>query len=256
MDTPRSASGPAVIVVALPWEAAPLAKVLGLRGDGVHDGVTQYRGDGDRVLLLQAGMGLDGATRALASLDKPAVLLSAGFCGGVGPEVGLGSIVVASRVIRNNASFPADPMLLETATRTLKSLGFPFHVGTLRTVDEVRIPTGRAPGPDDPHILAVDMESAYLADAARHLGVPFLGIRAVSDTPTEPWALEGTAFLDRDGRLKPMTVAASILRHPSSLLRMLHLAFKLRPTMRQLAQGIDAILKGHPNLFPPSRPRQ
>ncbi|MFQ5960111.1 MAG: hypothetical protein ACE5MG_01855 [Candidatus Methylomirabilales bacterium] len=251
MDTPRSASGSAAIVVALPWEAAPLAKYLGLRGDGVHDGVTQYRGGGDRVLLLQAGMGLDGAVRALASLDKPAVLLSAGFCGGVGPEVGLGSIVVASRVIRNSTSFPADPMLLETATRTLKTLGLPFHVGTLRTVDEVLTLTGSVPGPEDPHILAVDMESAYLADAARHLGVPFLGIRAVSDTPAEPWAVEGRAFLDPDGRLKPMSVTASILRRPASGPRMLHLAFKLRLATRQLAQGIDALLKEHPNLFPP-----
>ena len=249
MDTPRSARGATALVVALPWEAIPLAKYLGLRRDGVHDGVTHYRGNGDRVLLLQAGMGLDGAARALSSLDKPAAIVSTGFCGGVGSELGLGSVVVASHVVRDTASFPADPVLLDTATRALKRIGLPFHVGALLTVNDVVRPGDEVQGRTDLPILAVDMESGYLAEAARRQGIPFLGIRVVSDTPAEPWAAEGRVFLDPDGRLRPVTITTSILRHPFWIPRMLQLASKLRLATRQLAQGIEAFLKEHPSLL-------
>lgn len=251
----RSAAGPAAIVVALPWEAIPLAKHLGLRRDGVHDGVTRYRG-GDRILLLQSGMGRHGASRACASLDQPALILSTGFCGGVGPEIGLGSIVIASQVVRERTAFPADPVLLETATRTLKALGVPFHVGILRTVDEVVTPARTAQGPQDPHVVAVDMESAYVADAARRLGIPFLAIRVVSDTPAEPWAAHGKMFLEADGRFNPVRLLASLLRHPSWIPRMGRLAVTLRRATRHLAQGIAAILRDRSNRLSPVWPQQ
>ncbi|MEE9182773.1 MAG: hypothetical protein V3U33_09435 [candidate division NC10 bacterium] len=243
MRISRLAPGPAAIVVALSWEAAPLAKHLGLHRHEVHNGITRYRGRGDRVLLLQGGMGQRGVERALAWLEEPSLILSAGFCGGIGPGLGLGEVVITSQVLRDLESFPADPFLLETATHALKTIGLPFHVGTILTVDEVVAPGEGTRGAADRQILAVDMESAYLAEAARRRGVPFLGIRVVSDTPTEPWATEGKLFLEPDGRLKPASLAASLLRHPSRLPRMLRLAPKLRRATRQLAHGIDALLK-------------
>lgn len=243
MSNSQLAPGPAAIVVALPWEAAPIAKHLGLRRDGVHAGVVEYRGWEDRVLLLQAGMGLNGAARALVRLDKPALILSAGFCGGVGPGLGLGDVVVASHVMRNTDSFPAEPSILKSATRALKTIGLPFHVGPILTVDEVVNPAEGFPGRADLQILAVDMESAYLADAARRQSIPFLGIKVVSDTPAEPWAAEARRFLDLDGRLKAVSLAATLFRHPSWIPRMVRLASKLRLATRQLAQGTKALLE-------------
>jgi adenosylhomocysteine nucleosidase len=196
-------------------------------------------------------MGADGAARAVSHLAKAAAILSAGFCGAVEPGLRLGSVVVASQVVRDTASFLADPLLLETATRALARIDLPFHVGTILTVDRVITPGDDMHARTDLHISAVDMESGYLAEAARRQGIPFLGIRAVSDTPTEPWATEGRVFLKPDGRLKPVTLAASILKHPSWVPRMLQLVFTLRLATRQLAQGIEALLKEHPNLLPP-----
>ncbi len=243
MSNSQLVPGPAAIVVALPWEATPIAKHLGLRRDGVHAEVVEYRGQEDRVLLLQAGMGPRGAARAFVRLDKPALILSAGFCGGVGPGLGLGDVVVASHVMRNTDSFPAEPLVLEAATRALKTIGLPFHVGPILTVDDVVTPAEGLEGRADLQILAVDMESAYLAEAARRQGVPFLGIRVVSDTPAEPWAAEARSFLDQDGRLKAVSLAATLFRHPSWIPRMVRLASKLRFATRQLAQGTKALLE-------------
>jgi hypothetical protein len=87
------------------------------------------------------------------------------------------------------------------------------------------------------------MESAYLAEAAEWRGIPFLAIRVVSDTAAEPWAARGSAFLASDGCLKPMAVAASLLRHPSWIPPMLHLASRLRIATRHLARVIHALLQ-------------
>ena len=136
----RLAPGAAAIVVALPWEATPLAKHLGLTKSEVLDEVTRYHGWGGRLLLIQAGMGAHGAARALTSLETPSLLLSAGFCGGLRPEIGLADIIIGSQVVRNTGSFPADPFLLESASRAFKTIDCPVHVGTILTVDEVVTP--------------------------------------------------------------------------------------------------------------------
>ena len=244
MGLSRVGSGPAAIVVALPWEAVPLAKDLGLLKQGLQDGVTFYRGWEDRLLLLQAGMGREGAARATLFLEKPVLLLSAGFCGGTGPEVRLGDLVVGSRVVGIPQSFPADPSLLDRATRTLKALALPFHTGTILTVDRVASPTHqREEGWREMGVLAVDMESAYLADWAEQQGIPFLAIRVVSDTPSEPWAAEAGLFIASDGRLRPGALFAHLLRHPFSISRLIPLARKLREATAHLTKGIRALLK-------------
>lgn len=239
------APGPAAIVVALSWEAAPIARHLGLRRHGVQRGVTQYRGGDERIHLLQVGMGPRGAARALGCLEEkqPALLLSAGFCGGVGTEVSLGDMLVASQVVRHTGSFPADPLLLKTASRVLKTIGLPFQMGSILTVDEVVAPGEGIREMGDLQIQAVDMESAYLAEGARRQGIPFLAMRVVSDTPTEPWAAQGKLFVKPDGRLKPVSLAASLLHHPSWIPRLFRVGSTLRRATRQLARGIEALLK-------------
>ena len=239
----RLAPGPAVIVVALPWEATPLTKHLHLRRSEIRDGVTRYRGWGDRLLLIQAGMGAHGVARALTSLEKFSLLMSAGFCGGVGAGAQLGDVVIGSQVILDAVSFPADPLLLEGAASAFKRFGFPFHIGTILTVDEVLPLAPGFQGRTQPEILAVDMESAHLAETAKRHGVPFLSIRVVSDTPTTPWATEGRHFVRPDGRLKPASLAAVLMKHPSRIARLLQLAVTLRPATRRLAHGIEALLK-------------
>jgi adenosylhomocysteine nucleosidase len=235
--------GPAAIVTALSWEAAPVSRHLGLRRRRTASGVAQYADAEDRVVLLQGGIGAGGAARAVARLDHPALILSVGFCGGLGRVLAVGDLVVASCVVRGSMSYPADPFLLERATRAIKHTGFPCHVGTLQTVDEVIVLRAEGSGQTEASPLAVDMESAHLAEAAQQAAIPFLGIRVVSDTPGEPWAAYGSRFLHADGRLNLVTLGAALLRQPSWSLRLVHLAVTLRRAARQLARAIEAVLK-------------
>jgi nucleoside phosphorylase len=188
-------------------------------------------------------MGKEGVARATLSLEKPALLLSAGFCGGIGPELKVGDLVVGSRVVGTSRSFPADPSLLDSATRALKADTLPFSTGTILTGDRVVSPTyQQEEGWREMGVLAVDMESAYLADWAARQGIPFLAIRVVSDTPAEPWAAEAGLFITPGGRLKLGALFVHLLQHPFSISRMIALARKLREATTRLTAGIRAFL--------------
>jgi hypothetical protein len=87
------------------------------------------------------------------------------------------------------------------------------------------------------------MESAHLAEGAKHRGIPFLGIRIASDTLAEPWVAEGRRFVASDGRLKVAALATFLVRHPSWIPRLLSLAPKLRRATLELGRAIRVLLK-------------
>lgn len=76
--------------------------------------------------------------------------------------------------------------------------------------------------------IAADMESAALAGLAREAGVPFVAIRAISDTATAkvPWWL-GVA-IDDAGRISLADVLKQIALHPAEWTAVAHLAFGFR----------------------------
>jgi 4-hydroxy-3-methylbut-2-enyl diphosphate reductase len=113
----------------------------------------------------------------------------AGVCGSLDPAVRPGAVVVASEVMvlvgsdagsdamtRTVARCPSAPLL----ARELQRAGLTVHVGPILSVGRL------ADGRDRQRLrrtgaVAVDMESAWLAEAAA--GRPFAVVRAVSDAP-------------------------------------------------------------------------
>jgi nucleoside phosphorylase len=61
---------------------------------------------------------------------------------------------------------------------------------------------------------AVDMENAIVQKAAEAAGIPFVGIRAVSDNAHQAVDAELLMVLDEFGRPKPLAVAGLLLRRP------------------------------------------
>lgn len=132
------------------------------------------------ALVLRSGM---GAARARAtalvaagiSADAVAV---AGFCGAVAGGLRAGDVVVASEVRGPDGVTPCSSGAIVAA---LAALGIErVHVGPLACVDHLvhGAQRGLLAGAG---VLAVDMESAWLAPAAA--GRPFAVLRVVLDTP-------------------------------------------------------------------------
>jgi 4-hydroxy-3-methylbut-2-en-1-yl diphosphate reductase len=133
------------------------------------------------------GMGPERARAAVPALsaDPAQAMLVLGFGGGLRPDSRLCEVVVAEQVLAvdEHGSPSGEPIVCggtEALAAALADCGLEVRRGLVASVD--RIVTGEARermlacG-----ALAVDMESAWVAAAAR--GRPFAVVRVLSDTP-------------------------------------------------------------------------
>jgi 4-hydroxy-3-methylbut-2-enyl diphosphate reductase len=129
--------------------------------------------------ILRSGMGPARARIAAArglAVESPAVAVM-GFCGGVAPELRAGDIVCATELRREGGmAIPVPGSALLAAA--LRRRGLRVHVGPILSIDRIAGPAERRAWIDD-GVLAVDMESAWLAEAAD--GRPFAVVRVVLD---------------------------------------------------------------------------
>jgi len=133
------------------------------------------------------GMGPRRAMDAVPGLlsDPAAALLIVGFGGGLPADSRLCDVVVASEVVAiDGEGMPVGEPIACTTAGALESAlarqGMPTCLGTVASVQEIVTGEARsrmlASG-----AIAVDMESAWVAQAAR--GRPFAVVRVLSDTP-------------------------------------------------------------------------
>jgi 4-hydroxy-3-methylbut-2-enyl diphosphate reductase len=137
--------------------------------------------------VRSTGMGPQRARAAVPSLsaDPARMMVVLGFGGGLRPDSRLCEVVVAEQVVAvdEHGTPSGEPIAcrgVEGLAAALSDFGLEVRRGLVASVD--RIVTGDARermlacG-----ALAVDMESAWVADAAR--GRPFAVLRVLSDTP-------------------------------------------------------------------------
>jgi 4-hydroxy-3-methylbut-2-enyl diphosphate reductase len=173
------------------------------------------RTPGARVLRTEMGASRAriAAARALA-IDVRAVAVG-GVCAGVAPGLKAGDLVCATELRLEGGRTTSVPAAAELAA-ALERRGLRAHLGPLLSLD-------RLAGPDERRhlsatgVLAVDMESAWLADGAG--GRPFAVLRAVADPAgrrlVDPRTLlEGTRALLALRRAAPALAEWATLAEP------------------------------------------
>lgn len=205
-----------VVVCAVPAERRALR---GLVGRGVEVHVT--------------GMGAAATARAAAALvaRRPRALVAAGFCGALDPALRPGDLVAAERVLdeATGEAFPAHPALLAAA---------PGRRGTIvSAVRLARTPQERARLSGT----AVDLESAAAARVAAGAGVPFLALRAVTDSVGDRLP-DFASIADARGRLRPGPGIRHFLAHPRDIPGLLRLLPASRRAGRALAEGVGSVV--------------
>ncbi len=129
--------------------------------------------------VVRSGMGPARARIAAArglAVESPAVAV-VGFCGGVAPELRGGDIVCATE-LRRESGLPIPVPGSALLAAALRRRGLRVHVGPILSIDRIAGPAERRAWIDN-GVLAVDMESAWLAEAAH--GRPFAVVRVVLD---------------------------------------------------------------------------
>jgi 4-hydroxy-3-methylbut-2-en-1-yl diphosphate reductase len=162
------------------------------------------RRGGFRTLRTGMGPGRARIAAARAQAVDAAAVAVAGLCAGVAPELRPGDVVCATELRREGGETVAVPGSALLAAG-LRRRGLRVHVGPLLSVPLPLDAPGRARHVAS-GVLAVDMESAWLADAAD--GRPFAVVRVVADAAgrrlADPrLALDGAQALRVLARLRP-----------------------------------------------------
>ena len=168
-------------------------------------GDTGRLGNND-IVLWQCGIGKVNAavgTMRLVQQHHPDAIISTGLAGGIDPLMQVMDVLAATQCVYHDvdcgssldcvrgqvqglpARFDADQKLLDHALSVPLASGERLMTGLICTGDQFI--TDRERQNDIkrhfPDGLACDMESAAIAQTCHLLGIPFLSIRVISDTP-------------------------------------------------------------------------
>jgi len=242
------------LIIAMPEEVRPIARRL---GPGQKERIGRFPSyrfhlEGREIVLVQSGMGREraaAATEALTAVQRPDMLISAGLGGGVRKGLATGDVVLAGRVMSLSGNRLADTTVIDNVhlLRDLTdSLAAPdFRVldgsiitssGILRKKDTARFLPQSLGNP------VLDMETSAVAEAAVRRRIPFLALRAVSDSSDEEILFSIEEITDREMNINIRRVLSAILRNPRILPQMIRLARNAKTAGNHLALVLERII--------------
>jgi adenosylhomocysteine nucleosidase len=160
----------------------------------------------NEIVLWQCGIGKVNAavgTMRLVGQHSPDAIISTGLAGGIDEKMQVMDVLAASQSVYHDvdcgvglgcrlgqvqglpARYDADERLLAHASEVPLAAGERLLTGLICTGDQFITDRGRLDviKQNFPDGLACDMESAAIAQTCHLLGVPFLSLRVISDTP-------------------------------------------------------------------------
>jgi len=205
-------------------------------------------------LLVQTGMGkerVETATRFILGQFRVSAIVSLGFAGALTAELRAGDIIVCSTLCYCNGrthggleseSLSSDASLLALITRALGSSRIRLYYGSSVTVPQL------LSNPESKERLykisrahIADMESYWVARIASQERIPFLAIRAVSDTCQESLPPFDRILAGDGSRLWGKTFSHLVL-HPQDLLRLPGLYSSSRKARNSLTDCVAQIV--------------
>ncbi len=162
------------------------------------------------VSIHVSGVGRNRARRAAEQVltgSLPELVIAAGFCGALSSALRVGDVVTSPRIVT------VDHLVSDPAEKR--------QLAELHRAD------------------AVDMESSAVAEVCAEKGVPFLAVRAVSDTSDTALSPELVRLLS-GGTVSVWKACAALVRKPALLREFMRLARDTKLAARKLA---DALVK-------------
>jgi adenosylhomocysteine nucleosidase len=220
-----------LIVFALPEESQDFRRRLQAataRGQGAN---LLVRGtlEGRDVVVAHTGMGATAAAARLPGLLrewKPALVIGAGFAGGLRAELQIGDVV---------ADLRGQAITLPAGVRT----GALAAAGTVLETAAAKAAFAQETG-----ALAVDMESAAGAAACAAAETPFVVIRAISDRVDDPLPVPTAHWFDlARQRPRPGALLWFLARHPGRILPFARFVVGLRQPRAALAKTLAETLR-------------
>jgi adenosylhomocysteine nucleosidase len=225
-------TGPVGLVTALQQEFSTARKCLGA--------------DCDKFVLVQSGMGRAAGYIAAEAMGQQkgrlAGLVSMGFCGALAHGLPTGSVVVPAQVItaEDEAAFEADQAWRATVLNRLASMT-PRDGALYSARDVISTATDKQAIAARAQAIAVDMESAGIAHAARRLNVPFLAIRIVLDEAQDALPRATADAVKPDGNLDLRGLMRGLAHNPRDIPALMVLGRKSSAAQARLKAVCEAL---------------
>jgi adenosylhomocysteine nucleosidase len=241
------------IITAMPEETQAVARTIG-GSKKVKIGwlaVQQGQLTGHDIVIAEAGMGFDNAARTAEKLVRhvgPDMIISAGFCGGVSTELLVGDVVIATGLTIVSEKNPDHvtveiPAACKNFVVRQAAEGRRVFGGLFASTPVIMLKSRLAALlPPDASFPVVEMESAAIAIIAAENGIPFCGIRAVSDPLDEELGFSLDEFCDDRMCIRIPRVLLTIARKPRIIPQLIHLARNSRVAAASLSQAVERFL--------------
>src|SRR6266581_1302347 len=227
------------VTFALPTESSEFLSRLRNKSRADRNGITTIRGKiGDReVDVLHTGVGEKVCRQRLGKFlenQQFDFLISTGFAGALNDEMQVGDLLLArnfSTVELNEkrSSFSRSPIYMADL------LTAPTLIDSSDERTEIARTSGAA---------AVDMETEFIACACAAHGIPLLSLRAITDTPREPFPAPAHVLFDIvKQRTDLPKLATFFLTHPNRIPGLLQFARKIARARKTLADALVAIVR-------------
>ena len=167
-------------------------------------------------------------------------LVSFGIAGGLMPQLRAGDVIISGEVIADDGRWRGSEHLCRRLADLAAEVGaFSGPVLGSRAILATRRDKARAWS--ESGALAVDLESDVVARAAAAAGVPFVVLRAISDSVTRELPPAALVPLAEDGTPDVIRVIAAVLRRPHRHVGLLGLARETRRALEALVGPARAL---------------
>ena len=224
------------VTFALPAESAAFLHLLGEKSRRECNGYAIISGkiDNHDIEVLHTGVGEKICRQRMASFlpDRQfSCLISVGFAGGLTDQLHAGDVLLA----RNFSTI----QLPEAANRSVRYADLhtaPAMIDSREEREKLAQVTGAA---------AVDMETEFIARACAEHGVPLLSLRAISDTPRQPFPAPAHVLFNVERqRTSAVKLVLYLCKHPTRLRGLIRFASQIARARETLTEALVAVATG------------
>jgi adenosylhomocysteine nucleosidase len=208
-----------LVCFAVKEEARAFKKLAGERGN---------------LEVILVGMGKRNAERAIrAALEKerPQLVLTCGFAGGLRPDLATGTVVFAA-----DPETGLEPALLAAGAKPAR-----FHcVDRVAATAEQKRALWKATGAD-----AVEMESEIICGVCREQRIPSATVRVILDPANEDMPLDFNQLMTADQKMSYGKLALALVKSPGRVGALRRLQQNSEVVAGKLAQVLTGVLTEH-----------
>jgi len=184
-----------------------------------------------RILLTGiGGRNAETAVRAALAHERPRLVITSGFAGGLRPELPAGAVVFAA-----DEATALEPALLAAGARPAR-----FHcLARVATTAQQKGALWKEAGAD-----AVEMESQFIRAVCAEHGIPSATIRVVLDGAREDLPLDFNLLMTGGQRISGCKLALALLKSPRKIRALRRLQRQSAAAAKRLGEVLAQVLLG------------